>query len=295
MRLILIFFLFLSGSIFSQNSLEDIIGSTKDKTQPITSIFSSTRLINGHTVEMIPKGVAEFRISHRFGTIEEGFYDIFGLDKAQIRLGYDYGISKNVMIGFGRSSYKKTYDIFSRVSFMNQSTDNKIPLSLQYLFASSIETLRYGNKIPFMQRLGIINKILVAKKIGKLSIQVSPTLMIHEFYNYRKKVFSSLGFSARYMLGNRVALTTEYHYRLKHDDDLTPAYQDVFERNYNSFGIGIDIETGGHIFQFHFSNSSAMNEKGFIFETDKSWSDGQICFGFNILREFSSEKKSKEW
>lgn len=295
MRLILIFFLFLSGSIFSQNSLEDIIGSTKDKAQPITSIFSSTRLINGHTVEMIPKGVAEFRISHRFGTIEEGFYDIFGLDKAQIRLGYDYGISKNVMIGFGRSSYKKTYDIFSRVSFINQSTDNKIPISLQYLFASSIETLRYGNKIPFMQRLGIINKILVAKKIGKLSIQVSPTLMIHEFYNYRKKVFSSLGFSARYMLGNRVALTTEYHYRLKHDDDLTPAYQDVFERNYNSFGIGIDIETGGHIFQFHFSNSSAMNEKGFIFETDKSWSDGQICFGFNILREFSSGKKSKEW
>lgn len=294
MRLFLLFFLFLSGSVFSQNSLDDIIGSTKDITKPITSTFSSTRLINGHTVEMIPKGVAEFRISHRFGTIEDGFYDIFGLDQAQIRLGYDYGINENIMIGFGRSSYKKTYDVFSRISFMRQTTNNKIPVSIQYLLASSIETLRYGSKIPFMQRVGIINKILVAKKIGKFSVQASPSLMIHEFYNYNKKIFSSLGISARYMLGNRVALTTEYHYRLKHNDDGSPAYNDIFMRNYNSLGIGIDIETGGHIFQFHFSNSSAMNEQGFLFETDKSWSNGEICFGFNILREFSRGNKSEE-
>ena len=294
MRLFLLFFLFLSGSICSQNSLEDIIGSTKNTSQPITSIFSSTRLINGHTVEMIPKGVGEFRISHRFGTIEEGFYNIFGLDLAQIRLGYDYGISENMMIGLGRSSYKKTYDIFSRVSLIKQTTDNSTPISLQFLFASSIKTLRYGSKIPFMQRLGIINKILIAKKIGKFSIQTSPSLMVHEYNNYNKKIFTSLGLSARYMIGNRVALTTEYHYRFKHKDDGSPSYQDIFQRNYNSFGIGIDIETGGHVFQFHFSNSSAMNEQGFIFENDKSWGNGEICFGFNILREFSRGKKSEE-
>ena len=96
------------------------------------------------------------------------------------------------------------------------------------------------------------------------------------------------------MIGNRVALTTEYHYRFKHKDDGSPSYQDIFERNYNSFGIGIDIETGGHVFQFHFSNSSAMNEQGFIFENDKSWGNGEICFGFNILREFSRGNKSEE-
>ena len=163
MRLFLLFFLFLSGSVFSQNSLDDIIGSTKDITKPITSTFSSTRLINGHTVEMIPKGVAEFRISHRFGTIEDGFYDIFGLDQAQIRIVYDYGINENIMIVFVRCSNKKTYDVFSRISFMRQTTNNKIPISIQYLLASSIETLRYGSKIPFMQRVGIINKISSAR------------------------------------------------------------------------------------------------------------------------------------
>ena len=296
MRLLIIIFLSVSMNIYSQESLEDILGSTKESAKPVTTTFSSTRIINGHTVEMIPKGVREFRISHRFGTIEEGFYDIFGLDRAQIRLGYDVGITDDIMVGFGRSSYKKTYDIFSRFSLLRQTTDNSIPISLQYLFASSVETLRYGSKIPFMQRLGLINKILVAKKIGKVSVQASPSLMIHEYFNYDKKIFSSLGLSARYMIGNRVALTAEYHYRLKHSDDGSQAYTDIFKTNYNSLGIGIDIETGGHVFQFHFSNSSAMNEQGFLFETDKSWGKGQICFGFNILREFSREKESdKSW
>ena len=105
MRLFIIAFLFISKSVLSQDSLEDILDSSTEKSRPISSTFSSTRIVNGHSVEMIPKGVGEFRISHRFGTIEEGFYDIFGLDNAQIRLGFDYGLSDNIIIGFGRSSY----------------------------------------------------------------------------------------------------------------------------------------------------------------------------------------------
>ena len=133
MRLFLVGFLLISNSLFSQDSLEDILGPTSNEPKAITSTFSSTRIVNGHSVEMIPEGVGEFRISHRFGTIEEGFYDIFGLDNAQIRLGFDYGISDNVMVGFGRSSYNKTYDIFSKFSFLKQTTNNSVPVSLQYL------------------------------------------------------------------------------------------------------------------------------------------------------------------
>ena len=295
MRLFILAFLLISKTAISQGSLEDIIGTISEKSRPLSTTFSSTRIVNGHSVEMIPKGVREFRISHRFGTIQEGFYDIFGLDQAKIRLGYDIGISDKLMVGFGRNSHKKVYDIFARYSFLNQTIDNSVPLTLQYLFASSVETLRYGVKIPFMQRFSQINQILIAKKIDKLSFQLMPSLMIHEYDEYDNKIFTGIGGAVRYLIGKRVALNIEYFSRLKHKDDNSLEFEKIFNQNYNSLGLGIDIEAGGHVFQFHFSNTNTMNEQAYMFETNKTWEKGEICFGFNILREFSSGKKSKEW
>ena len=296
MRLFLLGFLLISNSLFSQDSLEDILGSTSSSAKPISTTFSSTRIVNSHSVEMIPKGVGEFRISHRFGTIEEGFYDIFGLDQAKIRLGYDYGITDKIMVGFGRNSHKKVYDIFGRFSFLNQTIDNSTPITLQYLFASSIKTLRYGKKIPFMQRFAQINQVLIAKKINNLSLQIMPSLMIHEYEGYDKKLFSGVGAAARYLVGKRVAINVEYFARLRHNENGSQEFNRIFNENYNSLGLGIDIEAGGHVFQFHFSNTNTMNEQAFMFETEKTWEKGEICFGFNILREFSNNKKSeKKW
>ena len=296
MRLFLVCFLLISNSLFSQDSLEDILGSTSSSAKPISTTFSSTRIVNSHSVEMIPKGVGEFRISHRFGTIEEGFYDIFGLDQAKIRLGYDYGITDKIMVGFGRNSHKKVYDIFGRFSFLNQTIDNSTPITLQYLFASSMKTLRYGKKIPFMQRFAQINQVLIAKKINNLSLQIMPSIMIHEYEGYNKKIFSGVGAAARYLVGKRVAINIEYFARLRHNENGSQEFNRIFNENYNSLGLGIDIEAGGHVFQFHFSNTNTMNEQAFMFETDKTWEKGEICFGFNILREFSNNKKSeKKW
>ena len=296
MRLFLVCFLLISNSLFSQDSLEDILGSTSSSAKPISTTFSSTRIVNSHSVEMIPKGVGEFRISHRFGTIEEGFYDIFGLDQAKIRLGYDYGITDKIMVGFGRNSHKKVYDIFGRFSFLNQTIDNSTPITLQYLFASSMKTLRYGKKIPFMQRFAQINQVLIAKKINNLSLQIMPSIMIHEYEGYDKKIFSGVGAAARYLVGKRVAINVEYFARLRHNENGSQEFNKIFNENYNSLGLGIDIEAGGHVFQFHFSNTNTMNEQAFMFETDKTWEKGEICFGFNILREFSNNKKSeKKW
>ena len=296
MRLFLVCFLLISNSLFSQDSLEDILGSTTSSAKPISTTFSSTRIVNSHSVEMIPKGVGEFRISHRFGTIEEGFYDIFGLDQAKIRLGYDYGITDKIMVGFGRNSHKKVYDIFGRFSFLNQTIDNSTPITLQYLFASSMKTLRYGKKIPFMQRFAQINQVLIAKKINNLYLQIMPSIMIHEYEGYDKKIFSGVGAAARYLVGKRVAINVEYFARLRHNENGSQEFNRIFNENYNSLGLGIDIEAGGHVFQFHFSNTNTMNEQAFMFETDKTWEKGEICFGFNILREFSNNKKSeKKW
>ena len=120
-------------NLTAQESLDEILGPSSNSSYPVSSTFSSTRIINGHSVEMIPKNVGELRISHRFGPLENGFYDIFGLDQAQIRIGYDYGLNDNVMVGFGRSSYKKTYDIFSRFAILRQTSDNSVPVSYTHL------------------------------------------------------------------------------------------------------------------------------------------------------------------
>ena len=205
-----VFLLFISLISKGQDTLDDLLGSTSSTNKPISTTFSSTRIVNGHSVEMIPKGVGEFRISHRFGTIEEGFYDIFGLDQAKIRLGYDYGITDNIMVGFGRNSHRKVYDIFARFSFLNQTIDNSTPITLQYLFASSMETLRYGIKIPFMQRFAQINQVLIAKKINNLSLQIMPSLMIHEYDSYENNIFTGIGGAIRYLVGKRVAVNLEY-------------------------------------------------------------------------------------
>ena len=97
-------------------------------------------------------------------------------------------------------------------------------------------------------------------------------------------------------VGKRVAINVEYFARLRHNENGSQEFNRIFNENYNSLGLGIDIEAGGHVFQFHFSNTNTMNEQAFMFETDKTWEKGEICFGFNILREFSNNKKSeKKW
>ena len=147
-----------------------------------------------------------------------------------------------------------------------------------------------------MQRFAQINQVLIAKKINNLSFQVMPSLMIHEYDNYENIIFTGIGGALRYLLGKRVALNIEYFGRLRHQDDESEEFDKIYNQNYNSLGIGIDIEAGGHVFQFNFSNTNTMNEQAFMFETDKTWEKGEICFGFNILREFSNSKKSKkEW
>ena len=159
-----------------------------------------------------------------------------------------------------------------------------------------MKTLRYGKKIPFMQRFAQINQVLIAKKINNLSLQFMPSLMIHEYEGYDKKIFSGVGAAARYLVGKRVAINVEYFARLRHNENGSQEFNRIFNENYNSLGLGIDIEAGGHVFQFHFSNTNTMNEQAFMFETDKTWEKGEICFGFNILREFSNNKKSeKKW
>ncbi len=279
-------FLTLNTPLFSQENLESLLNPITES-YSTTSTFMSTRIINGHSVEMFAPGALDVRISHRFGTLNTGFYELFGLDQATIRIGLEYGLSNNIMLGVGRSSYKKNYDGFFKYSILRQNTKEKVPISLVYFSSFSIESLRKNQEnYPFLGRISYCNQLLIASKINdNLSIQLMPTFI------HRNMVQSSYFFNDVYLLGGGVkykiskstSLNLEYYYRITEEDGVTMNQHQIF----NSFSVGFDIETGGHVFQLHITNSLPMYEVGFLTETNQSWNNGGVHFGFNISREFT--------
>ena len=279
-------FLFSFYFTFSQSDLESFLGPVENNYYT-TSTFMSTRVINGHSIEMFAPGALDVRISHRFGALNTGFYELFGLDQATIRMGLEYGLSNSIMLGIGRSSYKKNYDGFLKYSIFKQSKKNNIPMSLVFFSSFSVESLRKNQEnYPFWGRVSYCNQLLIASKINeKLSIQLMPTFV------HRNMVQSPFFFNDVYLIGSALkynitkstSLTLEYFYRVTEKDGVL-INQDQF---FNSFSIGFDIETGGHVFQLHLTNSLPMYEVGFLTETNENWGDGGLHFGFNISREFT--------
>ena len=228
----------------------------------------------------------DFRISHRFGAISQGGYNLFGLDQATMRIGLDYGIIPRLTVGVGRSTFEKQYDAFLKFKILQQQTGEKnIPVGISYVVSSMFKTIKEASTTytPYLtDRLSFAQQILIASKLNDyLSIQLSPTLVHYNLVDSAKipNDFKSLGISSRFRVSKRVNLTSEYYIRF----DKLAGY-------YNPLSLGVDIETGGHVFQLHVSNSKGMTERTFINETTGSWLDGDLCFGFNIVRAFSVRK-----
>ncbi len=274
-------FLFILGNIFAQDNLESLLGSVNSDSLVINT-FKSTRIVNNHSVELFSPKKLDLRISHRFGLLNSGFYELFGLDQAKIRIGLEYGLVNNCMVGIGRSTFNKSYDGYLKYVFLKQSKGIKNqPFSLVYLSSFNLNTLRKSQSdYPFLGRLSYANQLMIASKISsQFSIQVMPTI-IHwnmvENNNQQNNIFI-LGTGFRYLITKSVSINSEYFYRFLHNSS----------DYYNSFSIGLDIETGGHVFQLHITNSMGMDEASFMTRTYNSWSSGGIHFGFNISREFN--------
>ncbi len=280
-----------------QDDLLSLLEAEKDAPEMewIENTFKSTRLINGHTTETRDKGVLDFLITHRFGRINTGIYDFFGLDNANIRLGLEYGITDRFDIGVGRSSYQKVYDGFLKYKLLRQSEGSrKMPVTLTILGSTAVKTLRSPDPdiaIPFGQKLSYTTQVLIARKFNdRLSLQLMPSLVHRNIVDIPRdeSTVLALGAGGRYKISNRIALTSEYYYRFMGTEASGLS---------NSVSLGVDIETGGHVFQLLLTNSRQMIEKGFITETDGQWPDGDIHFGFNISRVFylSSTGDKKNW
>ncbi|AEE50308.1 DUF5777 family beta-barrel protein [Haliscomenobacter hydrossis] len=291
-------FALLLGTMFSplqaqDDSLLDLLGDDTS-TDKVVNAFKSPRVINGHSMEMLDKGALDFRILHRFGKISQGFYDMFGLDNASMRMGFDYGVTPNLTVGFGRSTSRKELDGFLKYRLLWQSTGAKsVPVSVVLVGGATFNTLKepfadLEIDPNFTRRLAFYTQAVVGRKFSeKFSAQLVPTWLhrnIVENTLVPNDMFA-LGFGARYKFVKRVALVVDYYYAFnRFPDDPT----------YNPTSIGFDIETGGHVFQLHFSNAVGMNERAFLTDANGSWLDGDIQFGFNLSRVFQLNEKKKK-
>ncbi|MEZ4826538.1 MAG: DUF5777 family beta-barrel protein [Bacteroidia bacterium] len=244
--------------------------------------FRGTRVVNGHSVETQREGELEMIIAHRFGRVNGGPYELFGLDQATMRIGLEYGVKNWLSVGAGRSSYEKTYDGFIKARLLQQKVGGW-PFSVTYMGGMAMRTLHESDSVRalfYTNRLFYTHQMLIATKIGdRFSFQVSPTLVHRNFTESRAELndVKAIGFATRLRLNKNIALVGEYYYILP--NQLSDLY-------FSPAGIGIDIETGGHVFQLHFTNSRGMTERFFIPETTGNVLRGDIHFGFNMARTF---------
>lgn len=271
-------------SLKAQDDLFDLFGEEEPVIEYAYATFKTTRVVYGHSVENPAEGNLLFLIQHNFGALNSGAYEFFGLDRATIRLGLEYGINDHIAVGIGRSAWEKTYDGFIKVKLLRQSSGARMmPLSVSYYANMALNSLRW--QFPertnyFSSRLSYVHQLLIAHKFGEsFSLQLSPTVIHKNLVPTKadKNLSYAMGFGGRVKLTNRMTFNAEYFYYP--EDQTTLNRMDIVS-------LGFDIETGGHVFQLHISNGQAMFERAFITETTGKWGGGDVFFGFNISRNF---------
>jgi hypothetical protein len=270
--------------------LKELEQSEKTEVDYAFQTFKGTRLVNGHSVETKPEGTLEFIFAHRFGPLAGRAYELFGLDDAQVRLGLDYGITDNLSVSIGRNSNDKTMDGYVKCKLLRQSKGGRIfPVTVTALLGMGstpvIHPDRDAPKYHYIDRLSYVSELLIARKFTpNLSLQLMP-VFVHRNAVYRDRENSNqaaIGIGGRIKMTKSVALTSEYYYR------INPHKNSPYK---NPVGFGIDIETGGHVFQLVMTTTRGLTERAFITETAGEFKDWQFQFGFNVTRTFQLKHK----
>ena len=298
MRIKILFFLLFSvaaaATLHAQdksllNMLNDSMAANKTKTY-VSGTFKATHLINTQTIESPAQNNLNFIIQHRFGQLNSGSYNFFGLDNATLRLGLDYGITDRLSVGVGRSSYLKTFDGYLKYKLLRQAESGGMPVSVSLLgsITDYTQDMPEETYLNTKYRTAYATEVLIARKFSsRLSLQVTPTWLHYNLVptvNDKNDVFA-VGLGGRVKITNRMSVDAEY--------DVVPSNQVVSTQVHNSFSLGWDIETGGHVFQLVFSNSQSMLETQYLTQTTGTWGKGDIYFGFNISRNFNLKKTRK--
>lgn len=290
MRTLIVILILLSFNLLKAQDTTRVENWNKQDpvTDKVYGIFKSSRVINAHSVDMLRKGNLDFRILHRFGFLNEGIKELFGLDEASMRMSFDYGLVDNFTIGAGRSTYRKEIDLFVKWRLLQQATGEKnIPFSIVVAggWAVWTEESFAAEKPDFVDRCSYYVQLLAGRKFNaNFSLQLSPIYVrTNTPLGGGDRDLFALGSGLRYKIAKRLALTLDYH----------PVLVGLGEENTNPLSIGLDVETGGHVFQLHFANATGMNERAFISETYGDFFQGDIRFGFNLSRMFQLGKGNR--
>jgi hypothetical protein len=275
-------FLLFSVMLFSQEDLLSEIDTDDQAPVYASAVFKGLKVINFESTKLVAKGGFNFIVSHRFGAVKNGFENLFGLDEAVTHLNFVYGISDHFNVSASRSSNQKIYEVATKFRLARQE-EGKMPFTLVgYTSVLANTALDTDNlpKLDFKHRLSYVAQLLISRKItNELSLIASPTFF-HDNYvidDTQKNSQYGLGLGGRYKLGKRWSVNMEYGMHLNRS--ATSLYN-------NPFSIGVDLETGGHIFQLHFTNSQSMNTNGVFGTSTGDWGDSDVYFGFNLARSF---------
>ncbi|MDX2002802.1 MAG: DUF5777 family beta-barrel protein [Chitinophagales bacterium] len=273
-----------------EDDLLDLLNAQTDSAKANTieytyATFKTTRIISGQSIEIPAPGVMQFLIGHRFGTFKDGWRGLFGLDRANIRFAFEYGFTPWLAVGFGRSSADKMYDGSIKLKLLRQSTGKrKIPLTIGLYASGAIHSMEWTNPDRnnyFTSRMSYAFSLMIARKFNKgFSLQLTPTVAHQNLVpdkTFNNTVFA-MGAGARQMVSKSLSINAEVFYLIP--GQLPETYQ-------STYSIGIDLETGGHVFQFMITNARGMVEQYFVPRETQRWRDGDIQIGFNINRVFT--------
>lgn len=302
-KIVMILALFAANSLFAQEDLLKMMEEeTPSKPTPVFASFKSTRLVNLHTNEQMKAKHLDFRIQHRFQPMQidkenvYGLYNMFGVDGAVMRLGFEYGVTDKLMMGFGRSNVGKTYDLMAKYKILQQSRGkNSMPVSVNYFGNIGINTLEFADKTRnnfFTSRLSFVNQLIITRKFNDyVSVAITPTMVHQNLVETKAQSHDiyALGLGASVKISRSARFNFEYIPRLnaRNEKKLDGT------QYYDAFAFGLDVETGGHVFQLHFTNGAGLIEQQFITQNTNKLTLNTLRFGFNLSRVFSLEKEGQ--
>jgi len=284
MKQVLLFsYLIFSASFLamSQDSLLDELEEGTEEELFNYPAFKAMKIGNLQSTKVADKGDLYMYVSHRFGTLKDGMETFFGLDNANTKIQFVYGLLPGLQIGISRESIRKTYAGSAKLRLIEQS--KSFPLNVvgygTVNINSELKEDRYPN-LRFEDRFSYASQLLISSRItNRLSLELAPSfvyqnLVLEKFQQHEQ---FALGTGGRMKLSKRISFNVDYVY------NFSRAEESIYN---NPLTMGIDIETGGHVFQLLFSNAQSTNEPGFISNAEGDWSEGDVFFGFNIVRVF---------
>jgi len=246
--------------------------------------FKALQIGNMQSTKVVGKGDLYLVVAHRFGPVKDGVRELFGLDQANTKIQLLYGITPRLQLGLSRDSYEKTYSGTAKMKLYRQS--DKMPVNVALYGSIDINTFLQKSLYPglkFFDRYAYTTQALVSRRLSEnLSLELAPIYVRQNLLdlNYTKTYTYNqflLGIGGRNKFTKRMSLNADYVYNFNKNQNSL--YK-------NSLTIGVDIETGGHVFQLLFTNSRASNDAAFLTETLGDWKKGEISFGFNLVRVF---------